>query len=267
MSNPFRAVKARKLAEQAKAAANAQQAAKTEKRLESLPEAQQEFELFLNSIRGDAKRISELDRGPERVELKKELLAEYLPVIEKYLDGEAYRNEAFVWIIIWLWDTEDINKALEYTRIAIEQGQETPKRFNSTVAGFAARKMRDFAKLEKFKSNADIAFYAAFVEEAGNWVIPEQLVAELYTALGNIYFVKKDYEKADAALDNSFALGGKVKTIRDKCKKELAPKVEKPKAEKAKAKKPAAKKSKTKKPKAKKAVAKKTPAKKPEAKK
>lgn len=239
MANPFLAVKRRKLAEKAKAAANAQRKKKEEKRQAELPNAQKEFELLLNSVRRDAERVSKLPRGSQRVELKKELLTEYLPAIEKYLEGEAYRNEVFAWVIVWLWDVCNIDLALKYTRIAIEQGQIMPERFKSTVAEFAARKMRDFAEQEQFSTDKEIAAFALFIENTGEWSLPEPLIAELYAALGKVYFAEKDYKKAEIALDKSFELGGKVKTLRDKCKKELAPKVEKPKA---KVKKPAAKK-------------------------
>jgi terminase small subunit len=262
MANPFLAVKRRKLAEKAKAAANAQQTAKAKKLQADLPEAQKEFELLLNAVRRDSERISKLPRGRERVELKKELLVEYLPAIEKYIDGEAFRNEVFAWVIIWLWDTEDINQAMEYTRIAIEQGQIMPGRFKSTVAEFAARKMRDFAEQEKFSTDEEIALYAAFIEEVAAWNIPEQIIAELCAELGKIYFAKEDFKNADAALDKSYKLGGKVKTIREKCKKKLEPEPAKPAAKKPAAKKPAAKKKAAKKPAAKKPAAKKKAAKK-----
>ena len=247
MSNPFRAVKQRKLAERAKAAANARQAAKEKERQENLPEAQREFELLLNAVRRDAERVSKLDRGPERVELKKELLVDYLPAIEKYLEGEPYRNEAFAWIIVWLWDVGEIEKALGYTRIAIEQGQDSPKRFKSSMAEIAARKMRDLAALEKFSTDEEIALYAGFVEEAAEWVLPEQLVAELYAELGKIYFAKEDFKNAETALDKSFSRGGMVKTIRKKCKNKLEPEPEKKAPKKMAAKKSAAKKTATKK--------------------
>ena len=57
-----------------------------------------EFELLMTAIEQECRRLSELPRGSERIERKRALLLEFLPVVEKYVvTGEEYRNPCLLY--------------------------------------------------------------------------------------------------------------------------------------------------------------------------
>lgn len=88
------------------------------------------------------------DDMAERIKCKSEvILPKWLPKAEQYLQaGQIYPNPIFVWCIVWLFDTGQLDHALDWAEIAIEQNQNTPKNWGMKLPGFVAKSVFDWVE-------------------------------------------------------------------------------------------------------------------------
>ncbi|HBM9353341.1 TPA: terminase [Citrobacter freundii] len=102
------------------------------------------------ALRIDVERLRSLPQRADRIAMKRdELLPKWMPWAEQYLEsGEVFNNPVFSYCVIWLFDTGELGKALEWADIAVAQNQETPENFSSDFAHFAADYMLEWAETE-----------------------------------------------------------------------------------------------------------------------
>jgi hypothetical protein len=98
------------------------------------------FHLKMLELKNDVERLRSILPTAERIEMKRaELLPRWLPSVEAYLAGDKrHPNPAFVYCVIWLLDTGEMEKALEWADIAISENQPMPDNFKSTLPTFIA---------------------------------------------------------------------------------------------------------------------------------
>lgn len=90
--------------------------------------------LMLTALAADCRQLSDLPQGSMRIERKKALLAQWLPVVEKYLrSGGKYRNVILTQVMVWAFDIADIDTAMRLARVAVAQEQPMPERFRRDV--------------------------------------------------------------------------------------------------------------------------------------
>lgn len=214
----------------ARAAAEAQQTRDAEK-----PDGEaadrERFALLLAELEENRKRISAYPSGSgERLALKRELLAYYQPMIAEYLaGGRAYQNDILVAAIIWSFDVGEIDEAMRLAAVALEQGQQMPERFKSSLRIFVADAVFDWARAE-FAAGKPAAPY--WEQQLQAVTAPE--TAPLYHSEIRIKYLKLaaaeaekrgepatalEYLEAAAAVDADKA---QVKTARARLQKQLA---------------------------------------------
>lgn len=142
-------------------------ALKAETKAPEAPEGDSKHELLLKAIDVACKRISEQPKGSQaRLELKKEALATYLPVIEEYIAaGEVYENTALTQVMIWAFDVGDIENAMRLARIAIEQNQPLPERFNRDLKSGVCDFVYDWCALMKKQKKEIEPYFAEIFEQ------------------------------------------------------------------------------------------------------
>lgn len=108
------------------------------------------FELLLTAIKTECDRISAIPRGAARLEPKREAIKTYLPEINQYInDGKVFENTALTQVMIWCFDVGDIENAMRLARVAIEQKQPLPERFNRNIKTGVCDFLYDWCRLRQ----------------------------------------------------------------------------------------------------------------------
>ncbi|HII2784426.1 TPA: phage terminase small subunit [Escherichia coli] len=163
----------------------------------------------LLQLRQDVAAVRDQRSDADRVKMKRDImLPRWLPWAEKYLAaGDVYQNPVFVWCIIWLMDVRKFQQALEWSSIAIEQGQESPEGFRNNLASTVADEVLDWAEME-FEAGRSIEpyFSETFKNVTEQWRLNEQLTAKYYKLAGFQLLRGSDGRINPAALNDVAAL-------------------------------------------------------------
>lgn len=209
-------------------------AAKMLNRREALTASPVSFHLQITELKRDVERLRSLPATADRVDMKRdELLPRWLPSVEAYLAGDkVFDNPAFAYCVIWLMDTGEMEKALDWADIAIEQGQRTPENFKSTFPAFIADTVMEWAFNEAEAGHSiEPYFTRTFNNVRDKWRLHEDIKAKWFKFAG-LYMLRdengspratavEDVETLDQA-DQLLAQAEKfnrnagVKTIRQK---------------------------------------------------
>jgi len=136
----------------------------------------------------DLELLSERDSVTEKIALKRQLLPNYLPQVDAYLEaGMQHPNPLLVWCLIWLIDVEDIEQALKLAYIAIEQQQLMPERFKRDLPTYVAEALHDWAERQyKDQKSAD-PYFSEVVKavDSEHWPVGQIIVqGKLYKLAG-----------------------------------------------------------------------------------
>ncbi|GLS26164.1 phage terminase small subunit [Marinibactrum halimedae] len=116
----------------------------------------------------------------EKIAIKKEKIPEFLPYLENYqASGRNYKNPVLVWITLWLFDIGDVDQAMTYATLAIEQDQLPPSNFSSPLVDMYVRGLVTWAE-KKFKANDSAEPYLSQVGEliaSQQWPVNELILA------------------------------------------------------------------------------------------
>ncbi|CQH41781.1 phage terminase small subunit [Yersinia enterocolitica] len=186
---------------QALAMANVQRAA-TE---DAEPGADESLHLQLLSLEKDVKRLGVLPRVADKIALKaRELLPKWLPYAERYLKaGKVYQYPVFGYCVVWLFDTGDIDKALDWADIAITQSQATPDKIKSKFPSFVADFILDWAADEAQAGRSIEPYFSrTFTNVRENWRLNERHTAKWFKFAGEFLIRDKDGKPAAAAISD-----------------------------------------------------------------
>ncbi|MFA0810839.1 phage terminase small subunit [Microbulbifer epialgicus] len=117
-------------------------------------------ELVQVSLERDLELLKDRIDVKEKVELKRQLLPKYLPMVERYREnGEHYQNWPLVYCTIWALDVEQVELALDLAKFAVEQQQKLPTHFKSNdLQTFMVEGFHDWA-LAQYKANSSASPY------------------------------------------------------------------------------------------------------------
>ncbi|MGL4193199.1 MAG: terminase endonuclease subunit [Vibrio sp.] len=134
----------------------------------------------------------------EKVNYKRDvLIPRYKPLCEKYLAaGENYQNPIFTDLIVWLFDIEDLETAVEWLFKAIELNLPTPENFKRSswaivcadfVLAWAERQLPSGHSIEPY-------FSRVFEKIDKEWVLPEVVEAKWYKFAGYLLLLNEKGE-------------------------------------------------------------------------
>ncbi|WP_051201900.1 phage terminase small subunit [Ferrimonas senticii] len=151
--------------------------------------------------------LRQLARQDDRNDFKRDtLLPRYLPEVARYLAaGKVYQHRIFVQCIVWLFDTEQLGQALDYTHIAVMQGQTSP--FRRPMEVFAADVVFAWAERQfAARQSIDPYFAVVLTRLTHDWRLPEPLCARYYKLAALHILAKEDPSMVPSAIDNASAL-------------------------------------------------------------
>lgn len=141
----------------------------------------------LIALEQDVERLRALQRKRDRIEMKRDvLLPKWQPIAQRYLDGgKVFQNPVFSYCVVWLFDTDELGKALEWADIAIVQGQKTPDNIKRDFAHFTADQVLEWAQtVAPQGQSVEPYFTDTFTRVKEQWRLNEELTAKYYKFAG-----------------------------------------------------------------------------------
>lgn len=139
--------------------------------------------LQLIALERDIKQLRTIGPRAERTDQKRDvLLPRWKPWAQKHIDrGVACQNPIFVECIIWLFDTGQMQLALDWADIAIEQGQKMPTRFKSGMPTFVADTVLEWSEAEaQHGRSVEPYFSHVFERVKSKWRLHEEINAKWF---------------------------------------------------------------------------------------
>ncbi|NXZ86284.1 terminase [Serratia fonticola] len=161
--------------------------------------------LQLLGLERDVKRLRELPRIADRIEMKRsELLPRWRPYVERYLAaGEVYPYLVFSYCVIWLFDTGDIDAALDWADIAIAQDQVTPEQIRSRFPAFVADHVLQWAEQQAAAGRSIEPYFSrTFTNIREHWRLHEKISAKWFKFAGEFLLRDKNGQPAATAIED-----------------------------------------------------------------
>lgn len=158
----------------------------------------------------DLARISDIKGLAGRQTLKREeLLPKYQEYVQRYCESELnFPNRVAVQVMVWLFDTEQFEDALELADFLMEQGQQMPERFKRRdIQTFVADAICEWAYAE-YKANRSPEPYLSDLlpRVDGEWDLTEQIPSKYHKLIGMRAMEAGEFEVALKHLERSTEL-------------------------------------------------------------
>ena len=142
---------------------------------------QNEWELVRSTIEQDLRELKRIKPQLLKIEYKDKVLANYLP----YLERENVPTDIKMRLMVWLFDTGNLSKALPIAIEATELGLSMPEGFKSSAPEFIADTVYKWTEKE-FKRGASVEpfFTQVFKLVTEKWQTYEQITAKYYKLAG-----------------------------------------------------------------------------------
>lgn len=161
--------------------------------------AQKHLALMTTALTDDLGRLSDLNALADRQRLKRdELLPKYLDYVQRYREsGLNHANPVLMQVLVWLFDTEQFEDALELADFAMQQGQAMPERFKRDIPTFIADTLIDWAEAEHKANRSPEPYLTQLLPRVdGEWALFERIPARYHKLLGILAMDAKDWDKA-----------------------------------------------------------------------
>jgi hypothetical protein len=119
---------------------------------------------------------------------REELLPKYLEYVQRYREsGLNHPNPVLMQVLVWLFDTEQFEQALELADFAMMQGQAMPARFRRDIPTFIADTLIEWAEAEYKAGRSPEPYLSQQLPRVdGEWQLFERIPARFHKLLGII---------------------------------------------------------------------------------
>lgn len=143
--------------------------------------------LLLLELDADLKTLKGFNRIEDKVQHKRDvLIPKFKPYVEAYLaSGEQYENPLFAQLVIWLFDIDDLETAIDWCQQAIDRELNTPERMKRDFATFCADEVLAWSeKMAEHGHSVEPYFSQVFSKVREDWRINEKLTAKWFKFAG-----------------------------------------------------------------------------------
>lgn len=151
--------------------------------------ARKHLALMNSAMAEDLGRLSDLNAMEARQRLKREeLLPKYQEYVQRYREsGLNHPNPILMQVLVWLFDTEQFEDAMELASFAMQQGQAMPERFKRDIPTFIADTMIDWADGEYKARRSPEPYLSQLLPQVdGEWQLFEKIPARYHKLLGDM---------------------------------------------------------------------------------
>lgn len=170
----------------------------------------------------DLKRLKDTPNISDKTKIKRELISNYYQYIDNYLKfGLNYNDGIIVRLMIWLFDVEEIPKAIKLALFLINQEKPMPDGFNSSMPTFVCDNTYDWAKRLLESGESASPYLESVVEHIDDWDLNAVVGGKMYAMIAKHKFAEKDYIATVQYCDKANKVNPEagVKTLRDKALK------------------------------------------------
>ncbi|RSD30725.1 phage terminase small subunit [Vibrio pectenicida] len=142
----------------------------------------------------DRKYLKQLNAIEDKVKHKREVLVpKYKPYVEAYLaKGEVFENPIFTNMVIWLFDVNDMETAIDWCLKAIELDLPTPDNFRRDWPTVCADAVLEWAEKESSRGHSiEPYFRKVFEKVEKEWRLHEEVHAKWYRFAG-LYLIRNE---------------------------------------------------------------------------
>lgn len=150
--------------------------------------------LLLLELDADLKTLKAFNRIEDKVQHKRDvLIPKFKPYVETYLaSGEQYQNPLFSQLIIWLFDINDLDTAIDWCQQAIDREIDTPECMKRDFATFCADEVLAWAeKMAAQGHSVEPYFSQVFTKVRDEWRINEKVTAKWFKFAG-LYLLRDE---------------------------------------------------------------------------
>jgi len=161
--------------------------------------------LQMIALEEDIKRLKQLDRIADKITMKRdELLPKYRPYVERYLEEEdVFTNQVFAHVVIWLFDTEQFDQAIEWALLCIEQEQPTPDNVKRNWPHFIADSVLVWCEKQAEQGNSVEPYCSSIFEKVRKeWRLNEKLTAKWFKFCGLLLIRDMNGKPLASAIDD-----------------------------------------------------------------
>jgi hypothetical protein len=173
------------------------------------------FESLKMTLEQDLTTLSGLSRGDEKTAKLKALLNVYLPHVNAYVEkGDVFANPIAVQVLIWLFDLGAISKAVELSKVLIEQNQVMPSQFTRKLVVFVYDQILDWSGGQFKQKNSPQPYFEGALKQVDGVNVPDVVKAKYHKLAGELLFDTEKWEGAitefEAALSFDSSVGVKT---------------------------------------------------------
>lgn len=142
----------------------------------------------------DRKYLKQLNAIEDKVKHKREVLVpKYKPYVEAYLaKGEVFENPIFTNMVIWLFDINDMDTAIDWCLKAIELDLPTPDNFRRDWPTVCADAVLEWAEKESGRAHSIEPYFSKVFEKVEKeWRLHEEVHAKWYRFAG-LYLIRNE---------------------------------------------------------------------------
>ncbi|MNB56919.1 Phage small terminase subunit [compost metagenome] len=146
------------------------------------------YEHQLNQLLQDRLRLKQVQSNQGKAELKRQLLADYIPYVLGVLKGgKGAQDEVLTTIMVWRIDAEDFSGALDIADYVLKHKLIMPDRFERTTGCLVAEEVATIAlKALKVGESFELAILKRTAELTDAEDMPDQARAKLFLAIGRV---------------------------------------------------------------------------------
>lgn len=161
--------------------------------------------LQLIALEDDMKRLKTCDRIADKITMKRdELLPKYRPFVERYLsEGDVFSNQVFAHVVIWLFDVGELEQAIKWAMLCIEQSQPTPDKIKRNWPHFIADSVLVWCERQAEEGNSVEPYCSeVFNKVRKEWRLNEKLTAKWFKFVGILFIRDMNGKPLASAVDD-----------------------------------------------------------------
>ncbi len=191
------------------------------------------FEQLQAAMQTDVARIKGVNKLSDKQEIKRHLLPNYLPFVENYVTEEHdYPCDIAVQVMVWLFDIDDIEKALAIGTYLVRTGtNQLPIKFSRDLPTFIIDETYEWAKIQLQAEQTASPYLDDLIstieqdEWDKSWKLHPLLISKAYAMLAKHKEREEDFKACVSLCERAETAnpeGAGVKTMKERAQKILA---------------------------------------------
>lgn len=144
------------------------------------------YEMMLVKLNNDRTRLQKFESTEGKIELKKQLIPEYLDWINGVLESNnAQQDDVFMRVLVWMIDTKQFEQAYPLAEHALKHNWGTPDEYKRTTATLITEEIANtFIALCNNGQPVDVNFLLKFADLVADKDMFDEVRAKLNKAIG-----------------------------------------------------------------------------------